>query len=113
MELSKTSLSCLIQLYTGHNFLSKHQNKIDSNINPQCRLCEEQPETFVHFITDCPGLETLRRKLFLDPVASYGPLESTGIVGIFTSGTIKLLADRQRPSPRAAPHGNRTELFNY
>ena len=44
---SKSTLSRLIQIITGHNYLSKHQNKLDSTVNPTCRLCEEAPETFI------------------------------------------------------------------
>ena len=65
-KLSKTSLSRLIQLITGHNFLSYFQFKLDSTINPLCRMCGEENETFFHFITDCPALATKRRDWFLD-----------------------------------------------
>ena len=65
-QLSKSSLSRLIQLITGHNFLSYFQFKLDSTINPLCRMCEESNETFFHLLTDCPALEVKRREWFLD-----------------------------------------------
>jgi ribonuclease HI len=65
-HLSKSSLSRLIQLITGHNFLSYFQFKLDSTINPLCRMCEEANETFFHLLTDCPALEVKRREWFLD-----------------------------------------------
>jgi hypothetical protein len=65
-NLSKSSLSRLIQLVTGHNFLSYFQSKLDSTINPLCRLCEQTNETFFHLLTDCPALAVKRRTWFLD-----------------------------------------------
>jgi ribonuclease HI len=65
-NLSKSSLSRLIQLITGHNFLSYFQFKLDPTINPLCRMCSEENETFYHLLTDCPALELLRRETFLD-----------------------------------------------
>ena len=53
---------------TGHNFLSKHQNRIGQPVAPECRLCEEAPETFIHLLTECPRLEQQRREIFLDEV---------------------------------------------
>ena len=33
---------------------------------PECRLCEEAPETFIHLITECPRLAQQRQHIFLD-----------------------------------------------
>ena len=55
-----------VRAITGHNFLGKHQNYIDPQISKHCRFCEEEEETFHHFITDCPTLRTLRTNIFLD-----------------------------------------------
>ena len=33
---------------------------------PECRLCEEAPETFIHLITECPRLTQQRQHIFLD-----------------------------------------------
>jgi ribonuclease HI len=65
-NLSKSSLSRLIQLITGHNFLSYFQFKLDPTINPLCRMCSEENETFYHLLIDCPALVMLRREMFLD-----------------------------------------------
>jgi len=65
-NLSKSSLSRLIQLITGHNFLSYFQFKLDPTINPLCRMCSEENETFHHLLTDCPALAMMRRDMFLD-----------------------------------------------
>ena len=63
MCMPRTLLARWIQITTGHNKLSKHQNKMNSLINPLCRLCEQAPETFTRFIEDCPFLEVRRRVL--------------------------------------------------
>jgi ribonuclease HI len=65
-NLSKSSLSRLVQLITGHNFLSYFQFKLDPTINPLCRMCSEENETFYHLLIDCPTLVMLRREMFLD-----------------------------------------------
>jgi ribonuclease HI len=65
-ELSKSSLSRLIQLITGHNFLSYFQYQMDSGINPLCRLCEEENETFHHLVYACPAIALKRREMFQD-----------------------------------------------
>ena len=65
-SLSKSGLSKLIQLITGHNFLSYFQYQLDPHINPMCRMCGEENETFYHLISNCPALSNLRRDIFLD-----------------------------------------------
>ena len=66
IRLSRGYLTMFVRAITGHNFLGKHQNYIDPNISKTCRFCEEEEETFLHFITDCPALRTLREDIFLD-----------------------------------------------
>ena len=68
--MPRTLLARWIQLITGHNNLSKHQNKINSLIDPACRLCEQAPETFIHFIDDCPYLELKRREILPNKIES-------------------------------------------
>ena len=50
----------LVEIITGHNNLSYFQFKVDPDVNPLCRFCEEQNETFHHLITDCPRLRQFR-----------------------------------------------------
>jgi hypothetical protein len=64
LKHSKTTVSKLVKLITGHNFLSYFQYRIDNTINPYCRLCEEEYETFQHFITTCPVLRSWRISIF-------------------------------------------------
>ena len=55
LRLSRGYLTTFIRAITGHNFLGKHQNIIDCNISKVCRFCEEDEETFHHYITECPA----------------------------------------------------------
>ena len=48
--------------------MSKHQNRIGQPVAPECRLCEEDFETFIHLINDCPALRQSRQDVFLDKV---------------------------------------------
>ena len=56
LQLPRLKMKRLVEIITGHNNLSYFQYKIDPDVNPLCRFCEEQNETFHHFITDCPRL---------------------------------------------------------
>ena len=67
--MSRAIMARWIQIITGHNQLGYHQNKIDSQIDPSCRLCEEANETFIHLLTDCPALELERIELFPNGIA--------------------------------------------
>ena len=66
LNLCRADLSILIKAITGQNFLAYHQSKIDIEVSKVCRLCEEDEETFIHLITECPSLEMTRRDIFLD-----------------------------------------------
>ena len=66
LEFSRAYVQLITRAITGHNFLSKHQNRIGQPVAPECRLCEEAPETFIHLLTECPRLEQQRKDTFLD-----------------------------------------------
>ena len=63
---NNNSLTRLIPIITVFNCLSYIQFKANPTINPLCRLCGEENETFWHFVTDCPRLQTYRNNTFLD-----------------------------------------------
>ena len=65
-KLARSQLSLYIKIVTGHNNLAYHAAKLDPSINPQCSLCEEEAETFHHFITNCPCLWQSRRDVGID-----------------------------------------------
>ena len=66
MKLGRVELSRFIKLVSGHNGLFYFKSKIDPEISPICRFCNESDETFYHFITDCPSLRLSRIDVLLD-----------------------------------------------
>ena len=58
----RSSLKQIVEIITGHNNLSYFQNKLDDNVNPSCRLCGDENETIVHWLTTCPRLPTWRNE---------------------------------------------------
>ena len=57
LQLPRLKLIIFVEIITGHNNLSYFQFKVDPDFNPLCRFCEEENETFLHFITNCPHLK--------------------------------------------------------
>ena len=66
LNISRSHLTGLISIITGFNCLSYIQLKVNPTINPLCRLCGEDNETFWHLISDCPTLPSYRNDTFLD-----------------------------------------------
>ena len=58
-------LGTLIRIITGHNALNYFKNKINNEINGECRFCMEDDETFWHLVTDCPVFIQERRDILL------------------------------------------------
>ena len=63
-KMSSHKLGRFIRIISGHNWLNYCQNKLDNNIAPTCRLCEEEDETFDHWVTSCPVLRKQRGNIF-------------------------------------------------
>ena len=63
-KFNREDLSLLLQNFTGHSFFNYHQNKVDSNVNPKCRLCNNHDETSDHILLKCEGLGSLRSRIF-------------------------------------------------
>ena len=63
LNLSRESLSTLIKITTGQNNLNYITHKIDPNISELCRFCEEENETFIHLLNECPVFNTNRLTL--------------------------------------------------
>ena len=63
LKLSRTHVTRIIQIVTGHSLLSYFQSKLDCHISPTCRLCGNGNETFVHLVTECDTLWQTRRDL--------------------------------------------------
>ena len=66
LTMGRQRLGTLIRIVTGHNALNYFRNKVDEDINSECRFCMEEDETFWHLVTECPAFATLRREILLD-----------------------------------------------
>ena len=62
-DLTRDKSRRLIEIVTGQNNLNYIRNKITGEEN-LCRLCEEEEETFGHFVNDCPCRWQARRDYF-------------------------------------------------
>ena len=54
------------EILTGHNNLKYCQYLQGNFYDYWCRLCEEEIETFIHFVTECPRLRQMRNEIFRD-----------------------------------------------
>ena len=62
----RSHLTKLIAIITGFNCLSYKQLEANPTINPLCRLCGEENETYWHLSTECPRVKSFREETFLD-----------------------------------------------
>ena len=83
LNISRSHLTRLISIITGFNCLSYIQFKANSIINPLCRLCGEENETFWHFATECPRLHTHRNDTFLDAPPQQDNWKLNQIIFVF------------------------------
>jgi hypothetical protein len=72
VQRSKAHLGPLVQLFTSHNNLMRHQFIINNGVDSTCRLCLEDEETSWHAITECPALIQKRWEIFHQPII-YNP----------------------------------------
>jgi hypothetical protein len=63
MKLGRPKLGTLIRVITGHNALNYFRNKVDGDIDPTCRFCCEDMETFWHLANECPVFANRRREI--------------------------------------------------
>ena len=69
-KMNRIELSRYVRITSGHNGLFYFKSKIDPEINPVCRFCLENDETFFHLLTACPKFRLDRNDIFLDNVIS-------------------------------------------
>ena len=55
MMLNSSKLKLWVACITGRDNLAYFQNKLNRELDPSCRLCNDAQETFVHLVTDCPA----------------------------------------------------------
>ena len=54
MKYGRAKLGNLIRILTGHNSLNYFTSKKEPEMDPMCRFCMEEDETFWHLATECP-----------------------------------------------------------
>lgn len=67
-RLARSSLAILVQVITGQNNLNYLTNIIFPQLTDQCRFCEEEQETFIHLLNECPVFRERRTELFSDMI---------------------------------------------
>lgn len=67
-RLARSSLAILVQVITGQNNLNYLTNIIFPQLTDQCRFCEEEQETFIHLLNECPVVRERRTELFSDMI---------------------------------------------
>jgi hypothetical protein len=60
LRLDRKTLSIIVQLITGHNYMNYHQAKTDPSVDPECRFCLEDDESSQHIVAECPALSYAR-----------------------------------------------------
>ena len=61
--LCKRDLRILVGLLTGHNWLNRHLKVMNIRENSLCPLCDEDDETSVHLLGNCPATMVNRNAL--------------------------------------------------
>jgi ribonuclease HI len=64
LNLNRDTLGTLVQFFTGHNFLRKHQAHTDRG-STLCRLCGIENETTEHIVLRCDPLWWVRTDLLM------------------------------------------------
>ena len=90
---SRSAMSTLVQVITGHNLLSHFQSKQDRTICPMCRFCEEANETFYHFANDCPCLRQTRINIFGSDYLDKNRWKSADLIKLAQHKTISVWLD--------------------
>ena len=61
-------LSTWIKGITGHNNLAYFQSKLNTEIDPTCRLCLQANETLHHLMTDCEATTSLQMDIMKNKI---------------------------------------------
>ena len=59
-KLSRSAMATFIQIITGQNNLNYITHKIIPTHTDLCRFCEEEEETFIHLLNECPVFNAYR-----------------------------------------------------
>ena len=61
-------LSTWIKGITGHNNLAYFQSKVNLEIDPTCRLCEQTNETLHHLMSDCEATTSIQMDILKNKI---------------------------------------------
>ena len=78
-HFSRNELGLYIQAITGQNNLNYLNSIIVKDYSSLCRFCEEEDETIVHIVEDCPVFNTTRSGI-LGVRGGVRPAEILGLV---------------------------------
>ena len=62
-QLERKDQCTIFRLRTGHGVLNMHRTRLDPQVPPNCRRCNNTYETVDHHLLHCGNLYELRRKL--------------------------------------------------
>ena len=86
LNLSKTHLSTLVRVLTGHCRFNLHMSRMGLSNDSMCPLCDSDYDTPYHFICLCPYNSFRRQELFGNFVLSaneYNRLDLRTILSFF------------------------------
>ena len=63
LRMNRVEIARTIGIITGHDLLNKHSFRTGFAMSPNCRYCEEEEETSVHIIGECPVFINRRREI--------------------------------------------------
>ena len=84
-----------IRIITGHNALGYFANKVDNNINPTCRYCKENNETFWHFANECPVFRASVEDIMLGRDLIHGNWDVDSLLEIAGLNKIAEILERE------------------
>ena len=65
IKLSRAKLARFVRIISGHNYLFYFRHLVDNDIDPLCRFCLEENETFEHLVNECPRFHLDRQDKLL------------------------------------------------
>ena len=68
LKMGTNMLSTWIKSITGHNNLAYFQSKLNSDIDPTCRLCLQANETLHHLMTDCEATASIQMDIMKNKI---------------------------------------------
>ena len=68
LKMGTHRLSAWIKGITGHNNLAYFKSKLDSEIDPTCRLCSQANETLYNLMTDCEATATIQMDIMRNQI---------------------------------------------